>query len=62
MAMQLITGISEETLILSILVKVVGGTEGKEDHSFLGTALVVHPLLEVEDLIGEVIKIPSSQP
>ena len=32
-------------LILSTLVKVVGGTKDKEDHNFLETLMVVHPLL-----------------
>ena len=60
-AVWLITGLSKETLILSILVKVVGGTEGKEGHSFLETLLVVHPYLGVGVLIGEPIKVPSIQ-
>ena len=38
------------------------GTEGKENHSFLETLLVVHPLLGVRVLIGEAIKVPSIQP
>ena len=45
MIMQLIAGMSEGMLILSVLLKVVGGAEGKEDCSFLETLLVVHPLL-----------------
>ena len=49
-------------LILSVLVEVVGGAEDKEDHSFLETLLVVHPLLGMGILIREVIKVPSSQP
>ena len=49
-------------LILRMLVQVVGGTEDKEDHSFLETLLVVHPLLGVEVLNREVIQVPSSQP
>ena len=39
------TQLSKEMLIFSILVKVVGGTEGKEGHSFLEILQVVHPLL-----------------
>ena len=35
MVMQLIAGLSREMFILSMLVKVVGSTEDKEDHSFL---------------------------
>ena len=54
--------LSEETLVLSILVKVVGGTECKEGHSFLETLLVVHPLLGVGVLIGEAIEVPNIQP
>ena len=62
MAMQLITGLSGEMLILSMLVEVVDCAEGKEDHSFLETHLVVHPLLGVGVLIGKPIKVPNSQP
>ena len=62
MAMQLIAGMSREMLILSVLVKVVGDTEDKEDHSFLETLLVVHPLLGLGVPTGEGIKVPSSQP
>ena len=47
--------------ILNMLVKVVAGTENKEDHSFLETLLVVHPLQGVGGLISEVIEVPSSQ-
>ena len=61
MTMQPITGLSGEMLIFSKLAEVVGGTEDKEDHSLLETLLVVHPLLGVEVLIGEAIKVPSSQ-
>ena len=61
MTMQPITGLGGEKLIFSKLAKVVGGTEDKEDHSLLETLLVVHPLLGVEVLIGEAIKVPSSQ-
>ena len=60
--MQLITGLSKGMLILSILVKIGGGTEGKEGHSFLETPVVVHPLLGVGVLIGDVIKVPDIQP
>ena len=45
MAMRLIAGLSREMHDLSVLVKVIGGTEDKEDHGFLETCLVVHPLL-----------------
>ena len=57
--MWLITGLSKEALILSILVKEVDGAKGKEGHSFLETPLVVHPLLGV--LIGETIKVHCIQ-
>ena len=60
--MWLIAGLSKWTLILSILVKVVGGAEGKEGHSFPETPLVVHPLWGVGVLIGKAIKIPDIQP
>ena len=49
-------------LILSVLVKVVDGADDKEDHDFLKTLLVVHPLLGVGVLIREAIKVPSSEP
>ena len=45
-----------------MLVKIVGSTEDKKDHSFLEILLVVHPLLAVGVLLGELIKVPSSQP
>ena len=60
--MWLITGLIEQMLILSIPVEVVGGTKGKEDHGFLETPLVVHPLLGVGVPIREVIKAPNIQP
>ena len=60
--MQLITGLSERTLILSIQVEVGGGTEGKEGHGFLETHLLVNPLLGMGVLIGEAIKVPDIQP
>ena len=44
--MQLITGMRKGMLILSVLAKVEGGTEGKENHSFIETLLVV-PLSSV---------------
>ena len=47
-------------IILSILAKVVGGREDKEDHDFLETLLLVHPLLGVEVPISKMIKVPSS--
>ena len=62
MAPQLIVGLSKEMLIVSILVGVVGSIEGKEDHSFLKTPLVVTPLLGVSISIREGIKVPSIQP
>ena len=62
MVMWVITDLSRETLILSMLVKVVDGTDDKEDHNFLETLLVVHQLLGVGVPIGEVIEVPSSQP
>ena len=62
MVMQLITDLSREMLILSVLVHVVGSAEDKEDHSFLETLLVVHPLLGMGVLIREVTEVPSSQP
>ena len=52
----------QRMLILSILAKVGGGTEGKEGHSFLETSLVVHPLQVVGILIGEAIEVPNIQP
>ena len=62
MVMRLITGQSEETLVLSILVEVVGGAEDKEDHGFLETCLVVHPLLGVGVLIKETIEVSCKHP
>ena len=61
MVIWLITGLREEMLILSILVKVVDNAEGKEGHGFLETLLVVHPLLGVGVLIQKVIEVPSIQ-
>ena len=49
--MRLITSMSKGMLILSILAKVGGGTEGKEGHGFLETPLVVHPLLGIGVLL-----------
>ena len=46
--------------ILSMLAEVVDGADDKEDHDFLETLLVVHPLLEVGVLIREGTKVPSS--
>ena len=43
MVMKVITDLSGEVLILSVLVKVVDDTDNKEDHYFLETLLVVHP-------------------
>ena len=62
MVMQLITGLSRETLILSMLVKVVGSAEDKEDHSFLETCLVVHPPLGWEFQSGKGLKFPAVKP
>ena len=45
MVMQLNMDLSGETLILSVLIKVVGSAEDKKDHDFLETLLVVHPPL-----------------
>ena len=59
--MQLIAGLSEQTLILSILAKVGEGAEGKEGHGYLETPLVVHPLLGVGVPIRSVIEAPSIQ-
>ena len=62
MAMQLITYLSDEKLVLSVLVEVVSGVEGKEDYHFQGTLLVVYPLLGVGVPIWEAIKVPVIQP
>ena len=54
---------SKGMLILSVLVKVGGSTEGKEGHGFLETSVVVHPLLGVGVSSNwEVIKVPNIQP
>ena len=53
--------LSGETSILMVLVEAVGGVEDKEDHNFLETNLVVHPLMGFRVLIGEVIKVPSNK-
>ena len=45
MVIHLITGLSGKMLICNVLVELVGSAEDKEDHSFLETCLVVHPLL-----------------
>ena len=55
-----IMDLSKEKLILNVLVKVVDSIDEKEDHNFLETLLMVHPLQGVEVPIGEVIKVPSS--
>ena len=60
--MQIITGLSGQMLVLSILVEVVDGTKGKEDHGFLETPLVVHPLLGMGVPIREAIKPPGIEP
>ena len=62
MVMQLITDLSGEMLILSILIEVVGSAENKEDHGFLDTLLVTHTILGMGALIREAIKVSSSQP
>ena len=67
MGRQLITALSREMLVLSMLVKVIGSREDKEDHSFLETLLVVHPPLGMGVQMGmgvpirRGIKVPSSQ-
>ena len=60
MVMQAIVDLSEEMLILSVLVKVVDGIDDKEDHDFLETCLVVHPFLGEGLSIGEAMKVLSS--
>ena len=47
-------------LIYSVLVKVVGGTEDKEDHGFLETHLVVHRLQGWELWLKEELKFPAA--
>ena len=59
--MWVIMDLSEEILILSVPVKVVDGIDNKEDHNFLETFLMIHPLLRVGILTGEMIKVPSSR-
>ena len=61
MVMRLIMDLSGEMVILSVLVEVVAGAEDKEDHDFLETLVVVHPLVGVGVLTGEVVKAPNSQ-
>ena len=48
--------------ILNMSVEVVGSTEEKEDHGFLETHLVGHPLLGVRVPVGEATEVPNSQP
>ena len=60
--MQMIAGLSGEMLICRVMVEIVGITEDKEDHGFLETCLVVHPLQGVGVSNGEAIRVPSSQP
>ena len=60
--MQVIADLSKEALIPSILIEVVDSIDDKGDHNFLETLLVAHPVLGVGVLIGEAIKVPSSQP
>ena len=57
--MQLITGLSRQTVILSILVEVVDGAEDKEDHSFLETPLIVYALLVWEFQMMKQSKLPA---
>ena len=45
MMMQAIMDLSEEMIILSMLVLVVDSIDNKEDHDFLETLPVVHSLL-----------------
>ena len=52
----------QKTFIPSMLVKAVDGIDDKEDHNFLETLLVAHPLLGIGVPIRQVIKVPSSQP
>ena len=59
--MWLIACQSRQMLNLSILVEVVEGTKLKEDHGFPDRPLI-HPLLGVEVLIGDVIKAPGIPP
>ena len=59
MVIKLIVDLSGEMLILSMLVKVVGSREDKEDCNFLEALLVVH-LLWGGVPIGETIKFPNS--
>ena len=59
--MWLITGLSEGMLILSILVKVGGGAEVKEGHSFLEIPLVAHLLLGLGVPTEEAIKVLKIQ-
>ena len=61
MAMQLIAGISGEMIVCNVMVEVVDGTEGKENHSFPRDTSGGSPSSGVGLLIGEVIKVPSSQ-
>ena len=62
MVMQVIVDLSKEVLILSMLVEVVDSMDDKEDHDFLETLLVFHPLLGVGFQFREAIKVSSSQP
>ena len=57
-----IMDLSKEAFIPIMLVDVVDCIDEKEDHDFLETLLVAHPLLRVGVLIEEVINVPSSQP
>ena len=52
---------SAETLIHSMLARVVDDEDDKADHDFLETLLVALPLLGVEVQMEEVIGVPISQ-
>ena len=60
MVMWAIADLSKEVSIPSVLADVIDGMDDEKDHNFLETFLVAHPLLGVEVLIGEAIKVSSS--
>ena len=60
MVMWVIVDLSGETLILTMLVKVVDGTDNKHDYDFLKTLLVVHHPLGMGFSIRKANKVPSS--
>ena len=51
--------LSEEALVLSMLVKVVDNIDDKKNHDFLETPLAAHPLLGWELFWGEWLKFPA---